>query len=185
MVRIEESELDNALNISLLRDDMDQIWHIMNSDEKSVHNAMDPTLIQREKERAIRSQLNSANGDTAEIHDQFYRDHKLLIKLFQTLAVMPITRSAPGDKFSSSYKLRQIMPSTKFPLTGRITFSWNSSATYYAIVFYVFTTIIVLVVGYERVQILLTTRKFDEYIYAVVFIIFLIPHFWFVIIHQI
>ncbi|KAJ6638597.1 Gustatory and odorant receptor 22, partial [Pseudolycoriella hygida] len=135
---------------------MDQIWHIMNSDEKSVHNAMDPTLIQREKERAIRSQLNSANGATAEIHDQFYRDHKLLITLFQTLAVMPITRSAPG----------------------RITFSWNSSATYYAIVFYVFTTIIVLVVGYERIQILLTTKKFDEYIYAIVFIIFLIPHFW-------
>ncbi|XP_037027029.1 gustatory and odorant receptor 22-like isoform X2 [Bradysia coprophila] len=155
-VRIEEPELDNAFNISLLRDDMDQIWHIMNSDEKSVHNAMDPTLIQREKERAIRSQLNSANGMTAEIHDQFYRDHKLLITLFQTLAVMPITRSAPG----------------------RITFSWNSSATYYAIVFYIFTTCIVLVVGYERVQILLTTRKFDEYIYAVVFIIFLIPHFW-------
>lgn len=98
MVRIEEADLDNALNISLLRDDMDQIWHIMNSDEKSVHNAMDPTLIQREKERAIRSQLNSANGLTAEIHDQFYRDHKLLITLFQTLAVMPITRSAPGNK---------------------------------------------------------------------------------------
>lgn len=96
MVRIEEAELENSLNISLLRDDMDQIWHIMNSDEKSVHNAMDPTLIQREKERAIRSQLNSANGVTAEIHDQFYRDHKLLITLFQTLAVMPITRSAPG-----------------------------------------------------------------------------------------
>lgn len=95
-VIIDESDLDNALNISLLRDDMDQIWHIMNSDEKSVHNAMDPMLIQREKERAVRSQLNSANGVTAEIHDQFYRDHKLLIKLFQTLAVMPITRSAPG-----------------------------------------------------------------------------------------
>lgn len=98
MVRIEEADLENALNISLLRDDMDQIWHIMNSDEKSVHNAMDPTLIQREKERAIRSQLNSAHGDTAEIHDQFYRDHKLLITLFQTLAVMPITRSSPGKK---------------------------------------------------------------------------------------
>lgn len=105
MVRIEEADLENALNITLLRDDMDQIWHIMNSDEKSVHNAMDPTLIQREKERAIRSQLDSSNGVTAEIHDQFYRDHKLLITLFQTLAVMPITRSAPGkwNKFIILY----------------------------------------------------------------------------------
>lgn len=105
MVRIEEADLENALNISLLRDDMDQIWHIMNSDEKSVHNAMDPTLIQREKERAIRSQLNSANGVTAEIHDQFYRDHKLLITLFQTLAVMPITRSSPGKTTKILYCL--------------------------------------------------------------------------------
>lgn len=44
--------------------------------------------------------------------------------------------------------------------------------------FYVFTTIIVLVVGYERIQILLTIKRFDEYIYAIVFIIFLVPHFW-------
>lgn len=112
MVRIEEPDLDNALNISLLRDDMDQIWHIMNSDEKSVHNAMDPTLIQREKERAIRSQLNSADGNTAEIHDQFYRDHKLLITLFQTLAVMPITRSAPGSQlfFTNCYTKLNFFP---------------------------------------------------------------------------
>lgn len=30
-----------------------------------------------------RSQLNSADGHVIDEHDQFYRDHKLLLKLFQ------------------------------------------------------------------------------------------------------
>lgn len=49
-----------------------------------------------DKKRAERLQLNSADGDTGETHDQFYRDHKLLLVLFRVLAVMPITRSSPG-----------------------------------------------------------------------------------------
>lgn len=53
-------------------------------------------LIEGDKKRTERAELNSANGDTAESHDQFYRDHKLLLVLFRALAVMPITRSAPG-----------------------------------------------------------------------------------------
>lgn len=53
-----------------------------------------------DKKRAERAQLNSADGDTAEFHDQFYRDHKLLLVLFRALAVMPITRSAPGKPLS-------------------------------------------------------------------------------------
>ena len=76
--------------------------------------------------------------------------------LFRVLAVMPITRSSPG----------------------RVTFSWKSFATIYAIFFYIVTTMIVLVVGYDRVLILQTTKKFDEYIYAILFVIFLVPHFW-------
>lgn len=40
--------------------------------------------------------LSSQDGDTCEVHDQFYRDHKLLLVLFRALAVMPITRSRPG-----------------------------------------------------------------------------------------
>lgn len=51
---------------------------------------------QGDKKRAERAQLNSADGDTGEFHDQFYRDHKLLLVLFRVLAVMPITRSSPG-----------------------------------------------------------------------------------------
>lgn len=53
-------------------------------------------LVQGDKKRTERAQLNSADGDTAEFHDQFYRDHKLLLVLFRALAVMPITRSRPG-----------------------------------------------------------------------------------------
>lgn len=61
---------------------------------------------------------------------------------------------------------------------GRITFSWKSSATFYAIGFYIVATIVVLIVGYERIKLLQTTTKFDDYIYAIVFILFLVPHFW-------
>lgn len=50
-----------------------------------------------DKRRAERAQLNSADGVTGETHDQFYRDHKLLLVLFRALAVMPITRSSPGQ----------------------------------------------------------------------------------------
>lgn len=49
-----------------------------------------------DKKRAERAELNSADSDTGEYHDQFYRDHKLLLVLFRVLAVMPITRSSPG-----------------------------------------------------------------------------------------
>lgn len=54
-------------------------------------------LLPGDKERAERGQLNSADGPTGEIHDQFYRDHKLLLVLFRVLAVMPIERSSPGS----------------------------------------------------------------------------------------
>lgn len=61
---------------------------------------------------------------------------------------------------------------------GKVTFSWKSAASIYAFCFYCFATVIVLVVGYERVKILSNTQKFDESIYGVLFIIFLVPHFW-------
>ncbi|XP_075977830.1 gustatory and odorant receptor 22-like [Anticarsia gemmatalis] len=111
---------------------------------------------QRDYEQEQRDMLSSQDGDTCEIHDQFYRDHKLLLVLFRALAVMPITRSRPGT----------------------ITFSWKSSATMYAVCFYIVATVVVLVVGYERIMILRSIRRFDDYIYAIIFVIFLVPHFW-------
>ncbi|KAF5285309.1 hypothetical protein FQA39_LY04408 [Lamprigera yunnana] len=111
----------------------------------------------RAQEIYKRSLLKSSNGQTLDDHDQFYRDHKLLLKLFQVLGAMPIQR---GE-------------------VGRITFSWCSIPTVYAYCFYVITTVIVVFVGYERVLILTTkSKKFDEYIYSVIFVLFLVPHFW-------
>lgn len=156
VIRIEEEELEAAINNSLLHDEMGHSWFMPNTDKNLLNIAMGADTLIRDKRRFERASLNSANGDTAETHDQFYRDHKLLLILFQALAVMPITRSSPG----------------------KITFSWRSGATIYAICFYIATTCVVLVVGYERLKILQTTSKFDEYIYAIVFIMFLVPHFW-------
>ncbi|VVC92181.1 unnamed protein product [Leptidea sinapis] len=85
------------------------------------------------REREQRKLLSSQDGDTCEIHDQFYRDHKLL---------------------------------------------WRSNATTYAICFYIVSTLVVLYVGYERIMILRSIRKFDDYIYAILFVVFLVPHFW-------
>ncbi|KAK4886234.1 hypothetical protein RN001_002505 [Aquatica leii] len=104
-----------------------------------------------------RSMLKSSDGQVLDDHDQFYRDHKLLLKLFQVLGAMPIQRG----------------------VIGRITFSWFSIPSIYAYCFYLITTIIVMLVGYERILILTTkSKKFDEYIYSVIFVLYLMPHFW-------
>ncbi|XP_056636707.1 gustatory and odorant receptor 22-like [Diorhabda sublineata] len=106
---------------------------------------------------AQRSKLDSSDGQTIDDHDQFYKDHKLLLTLFRILAVMPIQRGK----------------------IGKITFGWLSVPMLYAYVFYAVTTVIVIFVGCERVDILLNkSKKFDEYIYSIIFIIFLVPHFW-------
>ncbi|XP_038210048.1 gustatory and odorant receptor 22-like [Zerene cesonia] len=137
---------EESINNALLLNEMKHIHKNKDVYEKSP----------RDYERAKRNMLSSQDGDTCEIHDQFYRDHKLLLVLFRALAVMPITRSRPGT----------------------ITFSWRSRATVYAICFYIITTFIVLFVGYERIMILRSIKKFDDYIYAVLFVAFLVPHFW-------
>ncbi|KAL1498195.1 hypothetical protein ABEB36_009032 [Hypothenemus hampei] len=105
---------------------------------------------------AKRFALDENDGNILEEHDQFYRDHKLLLILFRWMGVMPVERTI-----------------------GRITFSWTSKPMLYAYGFYVITTVIVVLVGYERLDILLNkSRKFDEYIYAIIFIVFLTPHFF-------
>lgn len=62
-----------------------------------------------DKKRAERAELNSADGNTREFHDQFYRDHKLLLVLFRGLAVMPITRASPGKSLSMRHRLRLVI----------------------------------------------------------------------------
>ncbi|KAF9408546.1 hypothetical protein HW555_011814, partial [Spodoptera exigua] len=125
-------------------------------DSESPDDAIKKIAPKCSREQEQRDLLSSQDGETCEIHDQFYRDHKLLLVLFRALAVMPITRSRPGT----------------------ITFSWKSRATMYAVCFYIAATAVVLIVGYERIMILRSIRRFDDYIYAILFVIFLVPHFW-------
>ncbi|XP_047991538.1 gustatory and odorant receptor 22-like isoform X1 [Leguminivora glycinivorella] len=143
---IPDHYFDEGLNGSLYRNDMKQVNTVKMVYEKT----------QADYEQEQRDMLSSQDGDTCETHDQFYRDHKLLLVLFRVLAVMPITRSRPGT----------------------VTFSWKSRATMYAISFYIVATVVVLMVGYERVMILRSIKKFDDYIYAILFVAFLVPHFW-------
>lgn len=65
-----------------------------------------------------------------------------------------------------------------FTSTGKVTFRWKSWATIYAVFFYIAMTVVVYYVGRERIRILGETKKFDEKIYAYIFVIFLVPHFW-------
>ncbi|CAG9767094.1 unnamed protein product [Ceutorhynchus assimilis] len=110
----------------------------------------------RAREIAKRFLLDGKDGRIIDEHDQFYRDHKLLLLLFRIMGVMPVERGR----------------------IGTITFSWTSKPMLYAYVFYVVTTILVIMVGYERIDILLNrSKKFDEYIYAIIFILYLVPHF--------
>ncbi|KAF7278942.1 hypothetical protein GWI33_007806 [Rhynchophorus ferrugineus] len=110
----------------------------------------------RAKEIAKRFTLDPNNGAVIDKHDQFYRDHKLLLILFKVMGVMPVERGEAGT----------------------ITFGWTSKPMIYAYVFYIVTTVLVLLVGYERIDILLNkSRRFDEYIYAIIFIVYLTPHF--------
>lgn len=131
---IKEKDFDEAL------DHLSQDFQFHSSNKNKGNYHLSSGLSQRERERKLRETLQSRHGPTAETHDQFYRDHKLLLVLFRALAVMPIERSSPG----------------------KVTFSWRSKASIYAFCFYVFATAIVVVVGYERILILNNTKKFDE-----------------------
>ncbi|XP_037929999.1 gustatory and odorant receptor 22-like [Teleopsis dalmanni] len=140
----------------MLQEDMNYILKSHKNKKTTFHNFKNPELLERNRNRDTRNQLKSSNGTTADIYDQFYRDHQLLLKLFVILGVMPVVRSAPGI----------------------VTFSWKSYEMIYAFFLYIFTSSLVLRVGYERVKFIQTTEEFDEYIYGVIFVIFLVPHFW-------
>lgn len=153
---LDEADFEQAITNSFFLRDLGQIYKF----DSEVLKKKFETLTVEDRNREIlkiqRAKLQSANGDTVETYDQFYRDHKLLLVLFRVLAVMPITRDQPG----------------------RISFKWHSLATYYAVGFWCVMTLVVLIIGRERIRILVTITEFDEYIYAVIFVILLVPHFW-------
>ncbi|KAI4467823.1 invertebrate gustatory receptor [Holotrichia oblita] len=105
---------------------------------------------------------NSAKGDSEpdpellEQFDSFYQTTKSLLVLFQIMGVMPIERSAKGIT----------------------TFRWFSGATIYAYSLFVAETIFVTIIFKERLLLVLQKgKRFDEYIYSIIFLSILIPHF--------
>lgn len=83
MFGIKERDLDDAINSSLLQSEMNNIFDL-NSKSQNLTRPIDPQLAEREKERILRSQLNSSDGDAVELHDQvnFSLQFLLLLHFF-------------------------------------------------------------------------------------------------------
>jgi gustatory receptor len=109
----------------------------------------------------MREKEEEEDPDLLDKHDSFYYTTKSLLVLFQIMGVMPIMRSPKGVK----------MP--------RTTFNWCSKAFIWAYIIYACETVIVITIGIERMKMFLsnTDKKFDEVIYNVIFMSFLLPHF--------
>ncbi|XP_044736884.1 gustatory and odorant receptor 22 [Chrysoperla carnea] len=103
-----------------------------------------------------RTRKVSVDEETLLKYDQFYKTTKSLLVLFQIMGVMPIMRTSPG----------------------RTTFYWTSKATVYAYFLFTIETIYVTIIFKERLNIMLEPgKRFDEYIYNIIFLSILIPHF--------
>nr|UNE74348.1 gustatory receptor 1 [Holotrichia oblita] len=88
--------------------------------------------------------------------DSFYQTTKSLLVLFQIMGVMPIERSGKG----------------------KTTFRWFSGATVYAYCIFAAETVFVSIIFKERLLLILQkSKRFDEYIYSIIFLSILIPHF--------
>nr|CAH7727297.1 unnamed protein product [Callosobruchus chinensis] len=88
-------------------------------------------------------------------YDEFYHTTKSLLVLFQIMGVMPIEREV-----------------------GKTTYSWTSATNMWAYFVFAAETIFVSIVFKERLYLVLKPgKRFDEYIYAIIFLSILIPHF--------
>ncbi|XP_076267040.1 gustatory and odorant receptor 22-like isoform X2 [Rhynchophorus ferrugineus] len=88
-------------------------------------------------------------------YDNFYDTTKSLLVLFQIMGVMPIER-----------------------MKGGTIFRWHSPTTCWAYFVYLVETLFVSIIFKERLQLILKPgKRFDEYIYGVIFLSILIPHF--------
>lgn len=68
MFGINERDMDDAINSSLLRSDMNNFCE--DKKRSTLSGTVDPDLVEREKERILRSQLNSSDGVAVDLHDQ-------------------------------------------------------------------------------------------------------------------
>ncbi|KAF5280294.1 hypothetical protein FQR65_LT03103 [Abscondita terminalis] len=105
---------------------------------------------------SIRGYTENPDPEILDNYDYFYKTTKSLLVLFQIMGVMPIERSG----------------------IAMTTFRWTSKTTIYAYCIYGVETFFVLHVLQARVHLLLESgKRFDEYIYGIIFISILSPHF--------
>ncbi|XP_055298688.1 gustatory and odorant receptor 22-like [Sitodiplosis mosellana] len=108
----------------------------------------------------IRPKEVELDVDLLDEYDSFYKTTASLLVLFQIMGIMPIRRSAPGEK----------MP--------RTTYHWKSKVFLWAYFIYGCQTILVVYTLQARIQnFLKSSKRFDEIIYNVIFISLLSPHF--------
>lgn len=109
----------------------------------------------------LRPKVTEADVDLLDKHDSFYHTTKSLLVLFQMMGVMPIMRSPPNSKLP------------------RTTFQWCSKAFIWSYIIYGLETVIVVIVGRERIGKFIsnTDKRFDEVIYNIIFMSILVPHF--------
>ncbi|XP_074037373.1 gustatory and odorant receptor 22 isoform X2 [Leptinotarsa decemlineata] len=99
--------------------------------------------------------VNQIDPEVLHQYDNFYHTTKSLLVLFQIMGVMPIEREV-----------------------GRTTYRWLSPTNLWAYFIFTIETILVSIVFKERLKlVLLPGKRFDEYIYAIIFLSILIPHF--------
>ncbi|XP_030746043.1 gustatory and odorant receptor 22 [Sitophilus oryzae] len=88
-------------------------------------------------------------------YDSFYHTTKSLLVLFQVMGVMPIERNK-----------------------GYTTFRWHSPAILWSYLLFTGETIFVSLVFKSRLDLIMQPGKpFDEYVYGIIFLSILIPHF--------
>lgn len=82
------------------------------------------------------------------------------------------------SNYNTLYLLNETNDSILFFFIGRTTFNWISKATIYAYFLFAAETVYVTIVFNKRLEIMLQTgKRFDEYIYNIIFLSILIPHF--------
>nr|XP_023020025.1 gustatory and odorant receptor 22-like [Leptinotarsa decemlineata] len=118
------------------------------------HNLLPPQKILVTGTPAFKT-VNQIDPEVLHQYDNFYHTTKSLLVLFQIMGVMPIEREV-----------------------GRTTYRWLSPTNLWAYFIFTIETILVSIVFKERLKlVLLPGKRFDEYIYAIIFLSILIPHF--------
>ncbi|XP_057663906.1 gustatory and odorant receptor 22-like [Diorhabda carinulata] len=98
---------------------------------------------------------NLPDPELLDHYDNFYHTTKSLLVLFQIMGIMPIEREP-----------------------GKTIYRWTSATNMWAYFIFGVETIFVSIVFRERLKlVLLPGKRFDEYIYAIIFLSILIPHF--------